>query len=467
MNREWVLVALVAMAAVLNVPIVHSQAPSFPPSAPCSSTSQCQSIYGLCWQCAGSCYPIAYQGPISNATYPRTAVCNDRVWGWLDNSTTRTACNYLTQPPNPIAACLNGQIVVGFEEKVCERFLTPFGANPPSCDFGCNNTAACIRGSNYTGVNDRPDRVCLNDAIANPTSAGCGLSTAAPCNNWIAGVSGASCLRYSTTSRGLCRANTTAGWCDTSVNACTRAGVATQTYETCGSAECLNTQACVAGAPWASAGSVCLRNVDRSACGAPTACSDYLAGWDDANPNVCLKYSEASVSAFCDGSSTCKSGVESCANRANETYITCSSGCRRLCDRGQPLSSYPLSQVCHTDYQQHGCGAGLVCDASGQCAAPPPITPPISVPPPIQPPVEPPTSNDAPMGSPVSTPPASNGGVPSAVVSPSASSPSLAPSGSSSPNGRNSSPNSGAGGVAMYSAAVWAAVLLAFAFASM
>eukprot|EP01122_Echinamoeba_exundans_P013264 TRINITY_DN575_c0_g1_i2.p1 TRINITY_DN575_c0_g1~~TRINITY_DN575_c0_g1_i2.p1 ORF type:complete len:166 (-),score=9.12 TRINITY_DN575_c0_g1_i2:1166-1663(-) len=123
MNREWVLVALVAMAAVLNVPIVHSQAPSFPPSAPCSSTSQCQSIYGLCWQCAGSCYPIAYQGPISNATYPRTAVCNDRVWGWLDNSTTRTACNYLTQPPNPIAACLNGQIVVGFEEKGTLRTL--------------------------------------------------------------------------------------------------------------------------------------------------------------------------------------------------------------------------------------------------------------------------------------------------------------------------------------------------------
>jgi hypothetical protein len=269
--------------------------------------------------------------------------------------------------------------------------------------------------------------------------------------DWFAGVSGASCLRYSTTSRGLCRANTTAGWCDTTVAACSRAGASTETYETCGSAECLNTQTCVAGAAWASAGSVCLRDVNRASCGSATACSDYLAGWDSTSPNICLKYSEASVPAFCDSASTCRSGVGACISRANETYITCSSGCTRLCDRGQPISAYPVSQVCHTDYQQHGCGSGLVCDGSGQCAALPPITPPIAVPPPVEPPALPPVSSSVPASQPTSVnPPSSNGASPT-TPAPATSSPSVvAPSQpSTSPSGRNSSPSSGAGGLMM------------------
>lgn len=120
------------------------------------------------------------------------------------------------------------------------------------------------------------------------------------------------------------------------------------------------------------------------------------------NTTNCLKYTSTSVGAFCDASSTCVTDLAVCNGTATQIHFSCSpgmsalalvssdsvidpcfGGCARLCDQGATVATFPLSQVCWTDYQQHDCASGLVCGADGQCGAPPPVIPPVSVPPPL------------------------------------------------------------------------------------
>ena len=100
------------------------------------------------------------------------------------------------------------------------------------------------------------------------------------------------------------------------------------------------------------------------------ACDSFVWGSDGAGG--CAAAEATVLNGSCDGTGACASLSKSCSG-AGVLLAQCgSAACFRACPQGAPASAYDTpDEVCFTDFLQHDCPSGSVCDAFGSCVPAP------------------------------------------------------------------------------------------------